>query len=244
MMKPVEPYGDDDRQLMWKILGAWAKNAISGSSRIERDIRTEFTPLMHTMFDQKVRRLEHPVHLHHKGWLVGKALSREKETIPVITFEAYGTHARVEDAAFRVALMSLIDGELHAEGWRFEQAESPGEGGAVAAHPYAHAQAIIGWRKDVDCLIHKPHADGEVCEGISEVKNQAVKAERLDAKQRTLVKHPAFPLGVKSLSGLALAVFTTLYGVPEAREVFGAVRQIASAGDILREDFSRLCIVD
>lgn len=229
---------------MWTILGAWAKTTSSRNSQIERDIRTEFPPLMHTMFAQRVRRLEHPVRLYENGWLVGEELTRQPGAIPVVTFEAFGVRAKVEAAAFRVALMSLIDGNLHAEGWRFEQAEPPGEDGKIAAHPYAHAQAIVGWRKDVNCLIHKPHSDGESCEGVVNLEDQKIRSERIDAKRRTLVKHPAFPLGVKSLSGLALAVFTTLYGVPKARDVFGAVRGINSAGDILREDFARLCIVD
>lgn len=243
MTKPVEPYGNEDRRLMWTVLGVWAKSTSSRNSPVERDIRTEFPPLMHAMFDQQMRRLPHPVHLHTKGWLIGEELVRQPGTIPVVTFEAFGTHANVEEAAFRVALMSLIDGKLHAEGWRFEQAESPGNGGTIAAHPYAHAQAIIGWRKDVDCLIHPPHNYGETCEGISDVGDPVVQSERIRAQQGTLVKHPAFPLGVKSLSGLALAVFSTLYGVPKARETFGSIRGITTSDGDLREDFLRLCIL-
>lgn len=243
MTTPVEPYGDGDRTLMWTILGVWAKSTSSRNSPVERDIRTEFPPLMHAMFGQQVRRLAHPVHLHTKGWLVGEELTRQPGTIPVVTFEAFGTHAKVEEAAFRVALMSLIDGKMHAEGWRFEQAELPGDGGKIATHPYAHAQAIIGWRKDVHCLIHRPHNDGETCEGINDVGDPVVHRERIRAQQGTLVKHPAFPIGVKSLSGLALAVFSTLYGAPKARESFGSIRGIKASGGDLREDFLRLCIL-
>lgn len=243
MPNPVEPYGGDDRTLMWTILGVWAKSTRSRNSQIERDVRTEFPPLMHTMFSQDVRRLPHPVHLHARGWLVGEELHRQPGTVPVVTFEAFGTHMKVEDAAFRVALMTLIDGKIHAEGWRFEQAEAPEDGGEIAAHPYAHAQAIIGWRKDVDCLIHPPHADGETCEGISDVGDPAVYRERIRAQQGTLVKHPAFPLGVKSLSGLALAVFSTLYGAKKARDTFGSIQGIKAAAGALQEDFLRLYVI-
>lgn len=244
MTKPVEPYGDEDRTLMWTILGVWAKSTKPRSSPVERDIRTEFSPtLMHAMFAQQLRRMDHPIRLHTKGWLIGEELTRQPGTIPVVTFEAFGTHTKVEGAAFRVALMSFVDGEIHAEGWRFEQGEPTGEDGNAPAHPYAHAQAIIGWQRDIDCLIHSPHGDGANCEGINDVGNSFVRAERIRARKATLLKHPAFPLGVKSLSGLALAVFSTLYGAPKAREVLGSIRDVQASDGDLREDFTRLCIL-
>lgn len=238
------PYGDGDRKLMWTVLGVWANSTLNGGTQIERTIRTQFPPLGHSVLTQTVRRLDHPVHLSEKGWLVGAELRRQPGTIPVITFEAYGSHDRVEDAAFRVAFFSLLDGNLSAEGWRFEQAEPTQPNGEAAAHPYAHAQAIIGWRKDIACLIHPPHAEGENCDGLHPIDDQSVYSERVRAQKSTLVKHPAFPLGVVSLTGLALAVFVTLYGAPRAREVFGGVRDINIADGQLREDLVRLAVID
>jgi hypothetical protein len=116
--------------------------------------------------------------------------------------------------------------------------------GKIAAHPYAHAQAIIGWRKDIDCLIHAPHPDGANCDGIHYVEDDSVYGERVRAQKATFVKHPAFPLGVVSLTGLALAVFVSLYGAPRAREVFGEIRGIKTADGQLREDFVRLSVLD
>lgn len=238
------PYGDQDRTLMWTVLGVWAKSTRVGGAQIERTIRTEFRPLMDTMFAQVVRRQPHPVYLHNTGWLVGEELKGHEGTIPVLTFEAMGSHDQVRDAAFRVAFLSLVDGNLQAEGWRFEQPEPRGHDGKIAAHPYAHAQAIIGWRKDIDCLIHAPHPDGANCDGIHYVEDDSVYGERVRAQKATFVKHPAFPLGVVSLTGLALAVFVSLYGAPRAREVFGEIRGIKTADGQLREDFVRLSVLD
>jgi hypothetical protein len=240
-----QAYGDQDRQLMWAILGVWAKSVSARSSQIERDIRTQFAPMVTgDMLSQGVRRQDHPVTLHATGWLIGEGLTRHEGTIPVLTFEAFGNHNSVENAAFRVALLSLVDGNLAAEGWRFEQAEVPEGIEEVPSHPFAHAQAIIGWDRVVDCLIHPPHSDGAICDGIAEVEDEVVKQERLRAKKETLVKHPAFPLGVKTLTGLALAVYVTLYGVPKARKIFGNVRDLQTAVGALSEDLLSLRLLN
>lgn len=229
---------------MWALLSIWSDNVNHRGSAFARSIRTLFPPLQsHILSHVMPVAKNHPVRLYEKGWLIGNELTNQTGIIPVITFRASGTAVQVEEAAFNVALMSLVDGNIVAEGWRFEQAEPLYEDGIVAAHPFAHAQAIIGWERGVNCLIHPPHGDGENCDGLNNPVDLKIKDERVRAQLSTLDQHPAFPLGVQSLSGLAMAVFTTLYGVPRAREVFGAVRKVTAAEGEIREDFSRLCLL-
>lgn len=229
---------------MWALLSRWLESTNHRSNLVARSIATLFPSLLPHVLTQVMPRVkDHPLFLHEKGWIIGDQLTNQEGVIPVITFRASGTPSKVEDAAFNVALMSLVNENLVAEGWRFEQAEAVSDGDEVAAHPFAHAQAIIGWERGVNCLIHPPHGDGENCDGLNKSVDEKTKEERARSQLSTLDQHPAFPLGVKSLSGLAMAVFVTLYGVPRAREVFGSVRKVTAAEGEIREDFSRLCLL-
>lgn len=227
---------------MWRVLAEWARMATPGSDFLARSLKTEFRPAQPSTLEGHMMHKEPPVKLQSSGWILGQPLTKQADVLPVVTFEASGSKGEVRDAAFRVGLFRALDGGRVAEGWRFEQGE-PERDGEIGAHPYAHAQAIKGWRKDINCLIHSPHADGDECSGVMDAADDVLTAERQRAQAATLVKHPAFPLGVVTLTGLALAVFTTLYGAIKAREAFGEFHPLKASTDDLREDLVRLSIL-
>jgi hypothetical protein len=153
----------------------------------------------------------------------------------------------VTEAAFRVALLSLRDDNtLRAEGWRFEQGEPaqlPVAGEQFVqspAHPYAHAQAIIGWDRDPKRPVHEPHEEGETCDGLDPSEDMVLDDERIRAAGATLCLHPAFPLGVSSLTGLALSLVGSLYGAKGTRQIVVGERALESAGGVIGDDIARL----
>lgn len=255
MTETFSPFGDLDRKIMWQVLAMWVEKETLPGSDTARAIRAEFRPVRADALRNQLPRSQHPLRLHDLGgWIIGSPLTRQDGVFPVVTFRAGGGVDAVKDAAFRVALIRSLEGGLEASGWRFEQAESfeivngeaeeVHEGSHVSAHPYAHAQGIIGWDKEVNCLIHASHQETDSCTGRIVAKHHLVDAERARVQGHVLVKHPAFPLGVRTLTGLALSVFTTLYGARRARHVFGGYRQLVTSTGALRLDLEALSVLD
>lgn len=239
---------------MWQILAVWVESSVLPGNDFMRALRQEFTPARADRLRRHFPSRHHPIRLDDDDvWIVGSELTRETGVYPIVTFRAGGAKDAVADAAFRVSLIRALEGGMEAFGWRFEQAEeyddadtsaSTGDSeDAGSSHPYAHAQAIKGWIKGVNCLVHS-HVEGDTCPGFVSGRHHLVDAERARVQGHTLVKHPAFPLGVTTLTGLALAVFTTLYGARRAREVFGGVRKLESSTGELRRDLEILSIFD
>lgn len=250
MTTGVQAYGPEDLKLMWRVLERWMRLAPgpSDASFIARHIRNTFPALSPDALSYQLPRANPPFRLRQWGWIVGRELERQKGVIPVVTLSlGPRLDGLVTEAAFRIALLSMRDDNtLHAEGWRFEQGEPTQlsvEGEDVTqspAHPYAHAQAIIGWDRDPKCLVHEPHEDGEPCDGLDPSEEMALDSERIRAAGATLCLHPAFPLGVTSLTGLALSLVGSLYGAKGTREIVLGDRALESAGGLIGEDISRL----
>lgn len=233
-MTEFDPFGVDDRRLMWRVLSQWMersnhrKTQAALPPKLVAQLRA-FTLIDHSQLQGRVPKLPLPLKLHSQGWLVGSPLpKREPKVVPIVTVSLGPIKGdRVTDAAFRVALLSedRDEGTIHAEGWRFEQAEVRAEATVddpvpgPPAHPYSHAQAIVGWVKGNDCLIHPPHSENDMCDGLFPIPAVDITTERARAKSSTLVSHPAFPLPATTLCGLSLSMIATLYGVRVAMEI-------------------------
>ena len=242
-MPDFVPFGQNDLRLMWHLLSRWTGSTQQlPNGPVASHLRLHFPrQLTAAVLDQEIIHKAPPFLLSSRGWLIGGELSRQAGVIPVVTAFIGGTSAHVLEAAIHVALFSArSDGTIQTEGWRFEQAEPLIDGGSLPAHPYTHAQSIIGWDKDVDCLLHPPHPYGDQCNGIYQEGDAELLAERFRAYQSTLVLHPAFPLGVRTLTGLAGAVVATLHGSGGLKRVIEGDRMLEAPEALVRDDFTRL----
>lgn len=244
-MTGMEPWGTVDMAMMWHVFSRWATVLPqAGSTYLSRYIKTQFAQhLRPEQLDQQVPKQSLPFNLRRFGWIVGRELERQDSVIPVVSVSVgRSADGRPIDTAIRVALLSdRGDRTIHAEGWRFEQAEHPEPPPSTPpAHPYAHAQAITGWDRDVRCLIHLPHAPEDGCLGIDPPEAGEIHDERKRAQVATLVRHPAFPLGVKTATGLALAVVSALYGHRGARKIVEGDRRFRLVAGEVRGDLITL----
>lgn len=223
-MTEVVPYSKEDARLMWRVFARWVKELKErkGSPKarsVQNWVQRNYAKILtDEALDFAMPKRPLPLKSGSTGWIVGAPLNRAEHVIPVASVgigEMVGQ--RMIGLAIRVALLhEREDGTVLAEGWRFEQGEVEDE---PPAHPYAHAQAIIGWEKGSDCLLHPPHVEGDPCNGINLCNQQEIDGERKNNQRLTLVKHPAFPLGVRTMTGLALNVLATLYGNVEVAKV-------------------------
>lgn len=247
------PFSKDDHRLMWKYASSWGGRFKHRSSSAETYVRTHFRPTM-TKPMLAFHYWDVPdLDLRRYGWLVGEDLTRQPGVLPVINLQTTEQNNVVVSAAFRVALIGQrTDETISAEGWRFERAEPVGHG---TLHPFQHAQSIIGWTMKGDCLIHPPHDPSYVCEddGIHSAANspntgadvaEVLDTERLAAKKSTLESHPAFPLGVKTLTGLSLAMLVTLYGAARTRELLAEVPGRDRLDPVIAADLAGIGIAD
>lgn len=258
-----EPHGEADFKAMWSVLAAWLRSG-GGKSAVGAGLAQylqQFTPIEPTVLEQRLPRATPPLRLDSFGWVIGGPLPRYgSPVIPVVTAVVDEVvDGRVREFKLRVALLrERDDGSVHAEGWRFESAErdesgelksadtagsttSAGETKSGPPHPYSHAQAIFGWQRDSPCLIHPPHPEGDVCDGIDATGNTYLDAERLRSARATLDTHPAFPLPARTLTGLALAVVATLYGARTARTIVEGDALLARLQGAPASDFALLC---
>ncbi len=254
----VEPFSLADLQAMWRVLAAWvraSKTRGSVGTNLARQLQ-QFPPVSDSVLEHTVAKAGCPLQLQSYGWVIGGPLPRYgPPVVPIATAAVDDVlDGRVSEARLRVALLrERADHSLHSEGWRFESREvavagtavggQPASGGEAAEddsrppHPYAHAQAIYGWRRDSPCLIHPPHGDDDPCDGIDPIGGDGVvDSERLCAKRATLDTHPAFPLPAQTLAGLALAVVATLYGAGFARNIVDGDRLLGDLGDQIAQD--------
>ncbi|WP_454167330.1 hypothetical protein [Microbacterium lacticum] len=188
-------------------------------------------PITPELLERTIARAETPLKTNKWGWMLGGAVARER-AIPVVTVSVGRfVEGKYEDVALRVGLLrAREDGTIVADGWRFEQAETTpvntgGPPPTPPAHPYSHAQAITGWVKGNDCLIHPPHSEGDPCDGVDPCRTVELDEERRRHQKLVLVKHPAFPLGVRTMTGLSLSLIATL----EGRQGVGTVREASAA---------------
>lgn len=253
-MSTPEPYDRADLNLMWRVFGVWMGQSSQGpSSSALRNWLGHFDTIDSKALQLQLPKSSLPIKLSAQGWLVGEPLPKRKpDVVPVVTISLGALkHDRVTDAAFRVALLTARDeGTIQAEGWRFEQAELPAEPTKAEpnppppAHPYCHAQAIIGWVKGFDCLIHPPHIVGDTCDGIDYGAEDLVRAERLRAAASTLVSHPAFPLPATTLTGLSLTLIAALYGRKVAAGIVIDDTVLARVGGDIKRDINSLHVFD
>lgn len=234
-----------DRMGMWRVLAAWADDRPSGGSGdqfLDRYVNA-FTSVSQRYLLEQIPPEGLPFDLQRHGWLVGRPLTDgARPVVPVATVQLDGTRAAATRCAVRLALLQSRedDAMVHAAGWRFELAEGPGADGQGAAHPYQHAQAITGWSTDSDCLIHTPQNDSDDCKGLEPSGESALDEERAAVTRLVLQSHPAFPLATTSLTGLAAAVVTALYGARAARAVLDRDRMLWQMSNAPRRDLELL----
>lgn len=119
----------------------------------------------------------------------------------------------------RVAMFHKArSGEIGVLGWRFDSPDLATEKNPKPAHPYNHAQSIVGWRMDLRCLLH-PHS-----------KTQGPKSNCTDQGYNGIDEEkPAFPLRGNSAPGLVLAALVSLHGEPTVREMLTYDRTLLSS---------------
>lgn len=229
-MTVPKPYDLDDLKTMWRLLGDWLgdKSKESIGPGLTRHLNQQFVELGAARVSPSLVGQQTPFNLAERmnGWMICEPLP-DYPIVPIMTIsiQGMGKWGRVSELAFRVALLEeLSDGSIHGSGWRFETGEQMTEREAVPAHPYAHAQAITGWERNQPCLIHPPHRHGETCS----------EALRPGAAPTILVKHPAFVLPAKTLTGLALDVIATLYG---SQRAFALVKDDLGLRRLTASDF-------
>lgn len=253
MSPPPEAFDRTDLALMWRVFGLWMglPRQNHGSTLLRQSV-AQFGSIDSNALQLRLPKSGLPLKLYDQGWIVGGPLPRRKPpVVPVVTVSLGSIQAdRVTDAAFRVALLTeREEGTIEAHGWRFEQAETPTKPTAadpdpgLPTHPYCHAQAIVGWVKGCNCLIHPPHPEGEDCDGIDPGTNGAVHEERRRVARDALVSHPAFPLPATTLTGLSLSLVATLYGVSAAADIVSDSTLSRVAGQI-RQDLESLRLFD
>jgi len=251
-MTSPEPFDSDDLRLMWRVLASWVRGSEgrADSALMLAKLR-DFPALGEVDVLQTLSRTSLPFKMFPDRWLVGDPLpKRQPIVIPIVSVSLGAMEQdRVTDAAMKVALLSerKDEGTIHAEGWRFEQGEARAQPSGndpepgPALHPYCHAQAIIGWVKGANCLIHPPHLDGDGCDGVDRC-DAATDKERVRAASATLVSHPAFPLPAKTLTGLALVLVATLYGAQKAKDIVIGDRTMERVTGDIRADLVALRI--
>lgn len=249
MTRPFVPYGRTDVQLMWRVLSSWQRMSTARpDSDILQLVLSEFPTVDPKTLAISASKAPLPLSLENWGWIVGSPLPRSTyQIVPVATVHLSGDTERVTEAAFRVALLGDHQkAGIVSFGWRFESPEtdkSPSSDDPApgpSPHPYGHAQAIVGWTRSHDCLLHPSHNDDEYCAGIDPSGSTELDAERIDAFSRVLVKHPAFPMPARTLAGLALAMIATLYGVSDARRIVERESDLERVGGALLEDLGYL----
>ena len=237
---------------MWRVLSLWA--SASRKVAVDRLLTTwleGFKPRARAdELEFKGPHLGGGISLHTSlGWLIGMPLARyNPQVVPVTTLslgEASG--GVISEARFRVALLSprACEPTIAAQGWRFESPEahlapSGGESTDPPAHPYCHAQAITGWIRETPCLIHPPHAEYEVCDGIDASGDEHVDGDRLNSLSATLSTHPAFPLAARTLTGLAASVVATLYGARTTKGLLQPDQTLSRVEGAIRMDLEAL----
>jgi hypothetical protein len=243
-----QPMGSYDLDNMWRAFACWVQDRPprgSGSPFLDSFL-SDFRPADAPTLIQRARKQQPPLALDPQfGWLVGRPLLRSTQpVVPVATLQLDGDPASglVTRCSVRAALFQAReDGTVHADGWRFELAESPDDKDQrEPTHPYQHCQAIVGWSIDSTCLIHPTHSDGEYCLGIDSSDEPAINEERLRAGRLVHQSHPAFPLPSTTLTGLAAAVITTLYGAPRARAIFRRDARLERVGGPMAQDLDRI----
>jgi hypothetical protein len=126
-------------------------------------------------------------------------------------------------ACIRIALIFEVESTIDWAAWRFESAERQV---AEPPHPYAHAQHIVEWAKDVSI----DFSETTVTQTL-----HSERIVRLVNEQR-----PAFPLrGGETISGLAVVMLAALYGAPQVRRWL----QLLSRGVIpnsIRQDIASI----
>ncbi|WP_156495909.1 hypothetical protein [Microbacterium sp. T32] len=248
-MTDWRPYSKEDANLMWHALSRWAKvlpapKEVRGTNArlVEAWVRRNYVRVLAPeTIAITLAKAATPLYSRTTGWIIGAPIRRENHVLPVATVSVGSAHDGIsEGLAIRVALLhERKDETIVAEGWRFEQGEIEDE---PPAHPYAHAQAIIGWVKHSDCLLHPPHDLGSSCTGINESGTADLDTDRKAQRDLTLVKHPAFPLGMTTMTGLAFSVISTLYGNNDARKVLDSGTVFSRVPQPIRDDFDRLCL--
>ncbi|MGB3910251.1 MAG: hypothetical protein WBL06_07260 [Pseudolysinimonas sp.] len=235
-------FGPDDVRSMWAVLAEWAEKSIPDGepTPLSRTLSQIFQPVGRDQLLYTLPEWPLPISMQDEDWwLIGAPLHKQKEVIPVLTARLdKRSDGYVKDAIFYVALFRERPGEgsIDVEGWRFEQEEDED-----AAHPYAHAQAVTGWRQGSDCLIHSPHPERN-CEVVWPSGDEAVDVERVRAHRATLDKHPAFPLPVSTLTGLALALITSLYGAPTVVKMLRPTELLGRQDSSVADDLTHLGI--
>jgi len=257
------PFDADDLKLMWRVLAGWARD--DSKRRVGTGLAQHlnvFKRVTHTELEHRLPRAALPLTLRSTRWIVGNPLpGYASVTVPVASVTVGNLlDDRVEEFAIWVTLLrERADGTIHAEGWRFESPERIKEDSGSAAskhkkknkkgdeekstmpaHPYSHAQAIAGWEKGEQCLIHPPHDDDEGCDGLDESGDANLDSERKRAHDNTFVSHPAFPLLATTLTGMAVAVVATLYGASPARKLIQGDRVLGSVGGAIGNDLELL----
>lgn len=208
----------------------------------------DFPPISGSSLDLSMPKQPLPLRLSPHGWLIGDPLPRIKpEVVPVATLSLGPIVAEhVSSAAFRVALLGERgnDASVHSQGWRFETGEvtPPLADPSVTppAHPYCHAQAIIGWTRDSPCLLHPPHLEADECDGTDGALEEVIHLERRRVKAATLVQHPAFPVAAQTLTGLAATMIATLYGAQPTSALLCDDSRLARSAGLIHEDLERL----
>jgi hypothetical protein len=161
--------------------------------------------------------LRHHEHMNDAGWLIGTPIAGSTRHFPVANISRSEENGRLR-LTMRVALFHQArDGRVGILGWRFESPDLRTVQNPRPAHPYNHAQSIVGWMIDMRCLLH-PHT-----------ASQGRRAACTDSGYNAVDEEkPAFPLRGESAPGLILAALVAMHGEPSVREMLTYDRTIRS----------------
>lgn len=162
--------------------------------------------------------LRHHEHMCDVGWLVGTPVVGSSRHFPIamVSRHEHDKHLRL---TMRVAMFHKSrSGRIGVLGWRFDSPDLPTETNPKPAHPYNHAQSIVGWRMDLRCLLHPHNKDQGPKSSCTDDGYNAVDEEK-----------PAFPLRGNSAPGLVLAALVALHGEPHVRQMLTYDRKLLSS---------------
>ena len=195
-----------DREIFAQILATWVREGEKDSVSQGR-IGAKLARFSICRPDDVIRLLARPrvptLNLYNsRRWICGPHVSTGTPVFLPFATAMVDTEPSGElKACIRVAFIFESADRVDWVAWRFESADRQGD---EPSHPYAHAQHIVEWAKDVSIDFEES--------GVSQLNKSA------DGGRFVNERRPAFPLrGGQTISGLAVAMLAALYGAPQVR---------------------------
>lgn len=142
---------------------------------------------------------------------------------PLVAMELREKNSLLE-ISLRVGIFYLDSDQVAAYGWRFDSADSDGDGTGLGFHHYPHVQQISSWEQGRLNFMppkYKTPLPKDVTDWVQE-------------DRQVLETRPAFPLACSTPAGLMVAVLVAIYGGR------GAMNIVAGAGVSPMREFHSL----